>query len=154
MMRVDDTARVHLVVDGTRVSADVALSASLLDTLAAAGTELPAGCHEGRCGSCTVLMGAETVPACVVPAYLADGERIGTVTTVAREDLTAALARHGVVQCGYCIPGIVVALSALLDQGRMPGDASGIRAALDGHLCRCTGYAAMVDAVLEVTATT
>lgn len=151
---MDEPATVRLTVDGAERSVDVPLSATLLDALAGLGTELPAGCHEGRCGSCTVLVGAEAVPACALPAYLADGERIGTVATVAREDLTAALARHGAVQCGYCIPGIVVTLSALLDQGRMPADASGIRAALDGHLCRCTGYAAMVDAVLEVMSAT
>jgi aerobic-type carbon monoxide dehydrogenase small subunit (CoxS/CutS family) len=147
-------ATVRLSVDGAEVSADVPLSASLLDLLSGAGTDLPAGCHEGRCGSCTVLVGGETVPACAVPAYLADGEDVRTVATAARADLTAALARQGAVQCGYCIPGIVVTLSTLLERGNSLGDAASVREALDGHLCRCTGYAAMIDAVLEVTAPT
>lgn len=142
----------RLVVDGSSVAVEVSGAASLLDALAAAGTELPGGCDEGRCGSCTVLLGHETVPACAVPAYLAEGETVGTVATVARRELTDALARHGAVQCGYCIPGIVVTLSALLRRGELPGDAAGVREALDGHLCRCTGYTAMIDAVLEVAA--
>jgi aerobic-type carbon monoxide dehydrogenase small subunit (CoxS/CutS family) len=127
-------------------------TASLWDVLEEAGAAPPLGCATGHCGACTVLLDAEPVPACVVPASLAAGARVATVRSAFLPELVEALARAGAVQCGFCSPGLVVALSALVrhtvDAGvRLTADE--VREALVGHLCRCTGYQAIVAATVE-----
>jgi aerobic-type carbon monoxide dehydrogenase small subunit (CoxS/CutS family) len=142
------TVELTVEVDGVRRQGLVALTDSLLSFLVTAGQPLPAGCEEGCCGSCTVLIDGRPSPSCVVPAARAEGRQVRTAATATADRLGAALADHGAVQCGYCTPGIVVTLSHLLRQGRSL-DPSEIREALTGHLCRCTGYQAIVDATLE-----
>lgn len=139
-------------IDGTGRELPGEGTDSLWDVLDDAGVAPPLGCATGHCGSCTVLLDAEPTPACVVPASLAAGARVGTVRTAHLPELVDALARAGAVQCGFCSPGLVVGLSHLVRRSiaaGVPLDAEGVREALVGHLCRCTGYQAIVAATLE-----
>ena len=112
------------------------------------------GCREGECGACTVLVDGIPVNSCIYAAMQAQGRRIETI-----EGLDDALTRAvqdaivacGGVQCGYCTPGFVVMITALLR--RYPdADEALVREALSGNICRCTGYAQIVDAVQQVVA--
>lgn len=124
------------------------LSRWLRDDVGELGVKV--GCEEGSCGSCTVLLDDEAVPSCLVLCGLATGCRVDTASTLVTEEpgrtLTESLLAAGALQCGYCTPGIVATMTALLRAGR-PGEAE-VRAALAAHLCRCTGYASIVRAVL------
>jgi carbon-monoxide dehydrogenase small subunit len=144
---------VQLCVNGQARSAQVGGSKTLLDLLrdgfGLTGTKL--GCGEGDCGACTVILNGQPVDSCLVLAVQADG---GTVVTI--EGLTGADGRPhpiqeafveaGAVQCGYCIPGMVMSAKALLDTNPQP-TRDEIRVALSGNLCRCTGYAKIITAV-------
>ncbi len=122
----------------------------LLDLVRRLGaTDVKEGCGEGECGACTVLMDGRPVPSCLVLAVQADGAEITTVSGLSADGLDAvqqALLDGGAVQCGFCTPGIVLTARALLDANPAPTrDES--KVALAGHLCRCTGYERIVDAV-------
>jgi carbon-monoxide dehydrogenase small subunit len=115
--------------------------------------ELPGSknaCEQGECGSCSVLLDGELVCSCLVLAAQADGHEVTTVEGLAdgRElhPVQAAFADTGAVQCGFCTPGFVVATAELLRRVADPSDDE-IREALSGNLCRCTGYAKILDAV-------
>ena len=109
------------------------------------------GCGEGECGACTVLVDGEPVNSCLYPAPEADGREVTTVEGLAGPEgaLTAlqrAFVDEGGTQCGFCSPGMVVTLHALLQRRPRP-DAQEIREAISGNLCRCTGYVQIVEAV-------
>jgi carbon-monoxide dehydrogenase small subunit len=127
---------------------------SLLDVLRQqlSVTSVKRGCDEGRCGTCTVLLDGEAVCACLVLATRADGRSVTTVEALGGPDgalhpLQEAFLEHGAVQCGYCTPGMLVSAVALLRERATP-TADEVREALSGNLCRCTGYDAIVEAVL------
>ncbi|OHV46578.1 hypothetical protein BCD48_20750 [Pseudofrankia sp. BMG5.36] len=144
---------VRLEIDGTGHALEAPLCASLLDVLDEAGAPVPAGCRAGNCGSCVVLLDASPVPACLVPAGRADGAAVATARTAADPALVARLAAAGATQCGYCSPGLVVALShALRVAPAALAHPDAVRERLVGHLCRCTGYAAIVSAVVATAA--
>ncbi|MGA3217570.1 MAG: (2Fe-2S)-binding protein [Acidimicrobiales bacterium] len=109
-------------------------------------------CAVGECGACTVLMDGRAVNACLVFAVEADGSNIVTIEGLAREDgqlspLQDAFLAEGSVQCGFCIPGMVMAAEALLRDNPRPS-ADEVREGLAGNLCRCGGYSRIVSAVL------
>ena len=104
-------------------------------------------CEQGECGSCSVLLDGVVVCACLVPALQAQGRDVVTVEGVAAADLQEAFVEAGAVQCGFCTPGLVVAADDLLRRCPDAGEAD-VREALAGNLCRCTGYAKILDAVL------
>ncbi len=115
-------------------------------------------CEQGECGSCTVIMDGAAVCSCLVMAASATGADIVTVEglstsdetpTPAVTDVQQAMVEAGAVQCGFCTPGLVVAIHHLLDTDPSP-DELAIREALSGNLCRCTGYGRIVDAVVSV----
>jgi len=113
-------------------------------------------CEQGECGSCTVLMDGDAVCACLVLAASAVGAEIVTVeglgaTADTVTDVQYAMVQAGAVQCGFCTPGLVVAIHHLLDTNPEPSDLE-IREALSGNLCRCTGYGRIFDAVSDVAA--
>ncbi|MCU1452804.1 MAG: hypothetical protein JWN46_950, partial [Acidimicrobiales bacterium] len=164
-----------LRVDGRTVEVPAHADAwPLAEVLRASGTaavKMP--CAEGVCGGCTVQLDGVPVPSCLVPAARADGAEIRTAESITAdglgERLARALAARGALQCGYCIAGLVASAACLLDHacpsanGHGPGNGSGpaepsgapdqaVRAALAGHLCRCTGYAGLVDAVTTALA--
>jgi carbon-monoxide dehydrogenase small subunit/xanthine dehydrogenase small subunit len=98
------------------------------------------GCGEGECGACTVLLDGAPVNSCLVPVAQVRGREVVTIEGLAGHPLLERFAREGAAQCGFCIPGMVVAASA-----RAPGEDP--RRALAGNLCRCTGYTAILHAV-------
>lgn len=113
-------------------------------------------CEQGECGSCTVLMDGEAVCSCLVLAASATDADIVTVegltaTPDTVTDVQQAMVQAGAVQCGFCTPGLVVAIHHLLDTTPSPSDLE-IREALSGNLCRCTGYGRIFDAVASVAA--
>jgi carbon-monoxide dehydrogenase small subunit len=112
------------------------------------------GCEHGVCGACTVLLDGEPVRACLMFAIQLDGCSIVTIEGIGSEGELSPLQRafqdlHA-LQCGFCTPGIIVGLSAFLREHPAPTEAE-VREELAGHLCRCTGYQAMVAAIQAVT---
>ena len=107
-------------------------------------------CEQGECGSCSVYLDDVVVCACLVSAGQAQGRRIVTVEGLARggslHPVQQAFVDAGAVQCGFCTPGLVIAVHDLLRRGGRPSDAE-VREALAGNLCRCTGYEKILDAV-------
>jgi carbon-monoxide dehydrogenase small subunit len=144
--------RVELTVNGDRYKTDVWAGESLLttlrDRLALPGSKN--ACEQGECGSCSVLLDGELVCSCLVLAAQADGHEVVTVEGLAENGelhaVQAAFADAGAVQCGFCTPGFIVAAADLLQRVPEPTDDE-IREALSGNLCRCTGYAKILDAV-------
>jgi len=110
------------------------------------------GCGTGDCGACSVHLDGELVASCLVLALQARGRRVRTIeglgTTDALHPLQDAFVRHGVAQCGFCIPGVLMAAAALLEETRRPTEEQ-IRYGIAGNLCRCTGYTKMVAAISE-----
>ena len=107
-------------------------------------------CEQGECGSCSVLLDGKLVCACMVLAAQAEGHEIVTVEGLAEDGrlhkVQEAFVATGAVQCGFCTPGLVVATADLLARNVYPSD-DDIREALSGNLCRCTGYAKIIQAV-------
>ena len=127
------------------------LSEVLRESLALRATKV--GCNAGDCGACTVLLDGEPVCACLVPAGQLEGRRVETAESLAGADnalsaLQAAFLRHGAAQCGICTPGMMMAATALLRRDAAP-DRQTVEDALGGVLCRCTGYAKIIDAVMD-----
>ena len=127
------------------------LSDFLRHELGATGVHV--GCEHGICGACTVRVDDELARACLMFAVQVDGSTIETVEGLndgeSLTELQDAFRRHHALQCGYCTPGILMSFTDLLEREPAP-DESRIREVLGGHLCRCTGYAPIVDAVLDV----
>jgi carbon-monoxide dehydrogenase small subunit len=107
-------------------------------------------CEQGECGSCTVYLDGIPVCACLVAAGQANGRRVGTVEGLATDaglhPVQEAFLETGAVQCGFCTPGLIVAVHDLLAHNPAPSEAD-VREALAGNLCRCTGYEKILDAV-------
>ncbi|MFO7548549.1 MAG: (2Fe-2S)-binding protein [Acidimicrobiia bacterium] len=107
-------------------------------------------CEQGECGACSVIVDGDLVCACLVMIADIEGARVTSVEGLGSEldphPVAAALVEHGGVQCGFCTPGIVVALAHLLETSSDPSDED-VREALSGNLCRCTGYGAILRAV-------
>ena len=107
-------------------------------------------CEQGECGSCSVWLDGELVCACLVLAAQAEGREVRTVEALSDGDrlhpVQAAFLEAGAVQCGFCTPGLIVAVADLLDETPSPDEAT-VREALSGNLCRCTGYQKILDAV-------
>ena len=144
--------KITLTVNGERREAEVWGGESLLtvlrDTLELPGSKN--ACEQGECGSCSVLLDGELVCSCLVLGAQADGHQVVTVEGLADGDALSpvqqAFVDAGAVQCGFCTPGLVVAVTDLLARTPDPDDHE-IREALSGNLCRCTGYAKIFDAV-------
>jgi carbon-monoxide dehydrogenase small subunit len=111
------------------------------------------GCDRGDCGACTVLLDDKPIVSCTTLAVQANGRRVTTIEGLMSEGrphpLQQAFVDHGAVQCGFCTPGMVLAAKALLDENPSPTEDE-VREAIAGNLCRCTGYAKIVEAVLSV----
>jgi carbon-monoxide dehydrogenase small subunit len=127
----------------------VTLADFLREKCGLTGTHL--GCEHGACGACTVLLDGQAVRSCLIFAVQADGQEVTTVEGIAGDDgdLSAVQAAmrecHG-LQCGFCTPGFVVSITALLRDNPRPTDEE-IREGLSGNFCRCTGYQGIVNAV-------
>jgi aerobic carbon-monoxide dehydrogenase small subunit len=141
--------RVRMTVNGaSRTADDVWPGESLLYVLRER-LHLPGSknaCEQGECGSCTVLLDGRPVCSCLVAAGQARDREIVTVEGLAFGPLQRAFVDAGAVQCGFCTPGLVVAVHDLLAANADPSDEE-IRLALAGNLCRCTGYEKIIEAV-------
>ena len=132
------------------VDVRLTLADLLRETFRLTGTHL--GCEHGVCGACTVLLDGEAVRSCLLLAVQADGADLQTVEGLAPDPdhltpLQSRFVEHHGLQCGFCTPGILMTLTATLRDEPHPNEAQ-VRDALAGHLCRCTGYQGIVDAVL------
>ena len=146
-----------LEVNGRAVAAEVAPAMLLIDLLrgplALTGTH--AGCDTAQCGACTVLVNGEAVKSCTLLAVQAQGCRVTTVEGLAQGDALHPIQQafmdcHG-LQCGFCTPGMMMTSACLLASTPRPSDAQ-IAHALEGNLCRCTGYVNIVAAVKQASA--
>lgn len=108
------------------------------------------GCSEGECGACSVLFNGKMVTSCIIPIGAADGQEIMTIEGVSATEkgkiIVDAFADGGAVQCGYCIPGMVIAAYYLLSNNPDPTDDE-IRLGISGNICRCTGYDLIVESI-------
>ena len=148
--------RVELTVNGERRQADDVWEGESLLYLLRERLGLPGAknaCEQGECGSCSVYLDGEVVCACLVAAGQAEGRDVVTVEGLADDEaadrlhpVQAAFVETGAVQCGFCTPGLVVAVHDLLQRVPAPDDDT-VREALAGNLCRCTGYEKILDAV-------
>ncbi|HSR14381.1 MAG TPA: (2Fe-2S)-binding protein [Gemmatimonadales bacterium] len=132
------------------VDADETLLHVLRERLRLTGTK--EGCAEGECGACTVLVDGRPVDSCIMPALAASGSAVTTIEGLAGPDgslspIQQAFVDNFAVQCGFCTPGFVMTLTALLDTTPSPTEEE-IRSSLSGNLCRCTGYATIVAAAV------
>lgn len=145
--------RIELIVNGAPRSLEVAPGAFLLDVLRD-NLELTGSkecCVEGECGACTVILDGRSMNSCLILAAEAAGSEITTVEGLAEGGLSplqAAFLDNAAAQCGFCIPGQLMAARALLDGNPNP-TRDQVRAALAGNLCRCAGYEQITDAVLD-----
>lgn len=142
---------VTLNVNGRKHQVALNPNVTLLQALRDLGyTDVKNGCEKGDCGACTVLLDGKAINSCLVLAWQAEGAQIITNAGLGTVDephpLQEALADTGGVQCGYCIPGIVIAAKALLDRNPHPNEDE-IREAISGNLCRCTGYTQIIEAI-------
>ena len=124
----------------------------LRDHLGLTGTK--EGCGVGECGACTVIMNGEAVCSCLVLAGQLEGSTVETIENLEQDHLLSKLQslflKHGAIQCGFCTPGMLMSTKALLDKNPKPTEEE-IREALEGNLCRCTGYIPIINAVKAVS---
>lgn len=145
--------QITLTINGEKRELEVTPYTRLLDLLREdlGLTGVKEGCGKGECGACTVIMNGELTASCLVPAPQADQAEILTVEGLGSKGdlhpIQESFVEAGAVQCGYCIPGMVLASKKLLDENPMPTEKE-VRYGLSGNICRCTGYAKIIDAVM------
>jgi carbon-monoxide dehydrogenase small subunit len=153
-----DRAEAAVVVNGDPYPLPGDPRVSLLDFVRerAGLTGTHAGCEQGACGACTVLLDGRAVRSCLVLAVSAAGRKVTTVEGVTpaagMHPVQEALVRHHGLQCGYCTPGMVLTAIDLLDNTAGPLSETEVREAVSGNLCRCTGYSGIVAAIVELAA--
>jgi carbon-monoxide dehydrogenase small subunit len=152
-----DTLTVTTTINGTPRTAEVEprtlLVHLLRDEFGMTGTHT--GCDTGQCGACTVHLNGKAVKSCMILAAQADGQEVATIEGVAPNGTLHPIQRafweqHG-LQCGYCTPGVIMSSLSLLEENPDP-DEDAIRHALEGNICRCTGYHNIVAAVRDAAA--
>lgn len=145
---------IRMTVNGREIvraaPAGATLATFLREVLGLTGTKI--GCEEGECGACTVLFDGEPVTSCILLVGQADGHAVTTIEGLSADGrldaVQEAFVAAGAVQCGFCTPGMIMAVRALLDRRARP-TAEEVREAISGNLCRCTGYTKIVQAVAE-----
>jgi aerobic-type carbon monoxide dehydrogenase small subunit (CoxS/CutS family) len=147
--------RIHLFVNGEEIFTEVAPNKTLLwmlrEELGLTGTK--EGCGAGECGACTVILNGKSVNSCLVMALESqDGEVFtieGEVQNGELSDLQKAFIKHNALQCGFCTPGMIMSARALLNRNSSP-TREDIKEAMQGNLCRCTGYETIVESIEAV----
>jgi carbon-monoxide dehydrogenase small subunit len=152
------TVRLSLKVNDREVTEEVAANTLLVEflreRLGLTGTHV--GCDTAQCGACTVWIDGDAVKSCNVLAVQTHEHAVTTIEGMAQADgplhaLQAAFKRHHGLQCGFCTPGMIMSAAELIRK-RPDANEAEIREAMDGNLCRCTGYKGIVEAVMEVLA--
>ena len=148
--------KLNTKINGKAFCLEIQPNATLMDVLRQAGMKsVKFGCGEGSCGSCAVMIDGRPRNSCITLAGCAEGAEILTVEGMGNPEnphvLQKAFVETGSTQCGYCNPGSLIAAKALLDKNPNP-TAEDVKDALDGNLCRCTGYVKRIDAVLQAAA--
>jgi carbon-monoxide dehydrogenase small subunit len=144
--------RIQFIINGRQVERETNAETRLLDLmredLHLTGTK--EGCDEEECGACTVLLDGRAVNSCLVLAPQVDGKEVLTIEGLAKgsklHPIQRAFVEKGAVQCGFCTPGFIMSTYALLEENPSPNDDK-ILSALEGNLCRCTGYTKIIEAV-------
>ncbi|PWI46728.1 (2Fe-2S)-binding protein [Candidatus Heimdallarchaeota archaeon B3_Heim] len=142
----------HVIINGTSKEIPIEPDELLLDVLRREGYKgVKRGCKEGTCGTCTILLNDKAVKSCILLAAQAKNCSIITIEGIGTRDnphpIQQAFVDEGVVQCGFCIPGMILSAKNLLDNNPNPTKDE-VKMALDGNLCRCTGYSGQIKAVL------
>ena len=151
-MEAVTSKRITVTVNGEEIEYDVEARRLLVhflrDDLDLTGTHV--GCDTGNCGACTVLYNGVPAKSCMLLAIQSDGASIETVESLARDGeltpLQQSFSDHHALQCGYCTPGMLMSATALLRSNPAPSEDE-IRKAIQGNICRCTGYVNIVEAV-------
>ena len=146
----------NVTVNKEKKKFEISPKDTLLEVLRREGyREVKKGCGTGDCGTCTVLVDGVAVTSCTKLAGLVEGREVTTIAGIGTIEnphpLQKAFVEEGAVQCGYCIPGMITSAKALLDETPEPTDEE-IKEALDGNLCRCTGYVNQLKAVKKAAA--
>jgi len=147
--------KIRFKINGENITLEIKSNELLLDLLrnrlGLKGTKK--GCGTGECGACTVLVNGEPVNSCILLAIKVDGKEITTIEDIKKEGslskLQKAFIKYGALQCGFCGPGMLMSAKALLDRNPNPSKEE-IKDALSGNLCRCTGYAKIIEAIQNV----
>ena len=147
--------KITTAINGQKKVLSVEANDVLLDVLRREGYKgVKEGCRKGTCGACVILLNGKAVNSCLILAVRAAGQQITTIEGLGTPDVPHPLQRAfvdtGAIQCGYCTPGAMLSAKALLDEIPHPSEAQ-VREALDGNLCRCTGYVKQVQAVLAAS---
>lgn len=143
--------KLNVTINGVEKRFRVGVKEMLLDVLRREGyTGVKRGCRKGDCGACAVLVDNKIFNSCVVPAMSVAGKDVLTIEGIGTVNephvIQQIFLKEGAVQCGFCTPGMILAAKALIDRNKDPDD-NEIREALDGNLCRCTGYVKIIKAV-------
>ena len=151
-----DERDIVLCINGRDEAGRFPAHRTLLEALRQLGhMEVKCGCEKGDCGACAVLVDGMAVDSCLTMAWMAAGKEITTISGLGDLDaphpLQQAFAESGAAQCGYCIPGIIIAAKAIIDENPAPSE-DDIRLGLSGNLCRCTGYTKIFEAIVDAAA--
>src|SRR5205085_5399523 len=152
---VESSRTITVEINGTAYEREVEARRLLVhlirDDLDLTGTHV--GCDTGNCGACSVILDGTLVKSCMLLAVQADGASIETVESLSQDDdltdLQQAFSDHHALQCGYCTPGMLMSATALLRENPHPSEEE-IRKAIQGNICRCTGYVNIVEAIKSV----
>ena len=145
--------RISFVLNDERVEVEAEANVTLVDLLrqefGLTGTK--EGCGYGECGACTVLIDGRAVNSCLILSQRVNGKKVTTIEGLSKNGelhpLQKMFVEHGAIQCGYCTPGMILSAKALLDENPNPSEED-IKLAIQGNLCRCTGYRKISEAIL------
>ncbi|WFA09081.1 (2Fe-2S)-binding protein [Tissierella sp. Yu-01] len=146
---------INVVVNGEKINMDIDPTKRLLDFLRddLNLTGVKEGCSEGECGACTVIVNKEAVASCSILAGQINGDEIITIEGLEKNGeldvLQSSFIEKGAIQCGFCSPGMILSCKALLMNNTSPSEEE-IKRAIEGNLCRCTGYTKIIEAVQSV----
>ena len=146
---------INVVVNGEKINMDIDPTKRLLDFLRddLNLTGVKEGCSEGECGACTVIVNKEAVASCSILAGQVNGDEIITIEGLEKNGeldvLQSSFIEKGAIQCGFCSPGMILSCKALLMNNSSPSEEE-IKRAIEGNLCRCTGYTKIIEAVQSV----